>query len=259
VKGEQARQLFADAQAMLDTIIKEKWLTAKAIFGFFPANSEQESIDIYTDNSRQHRALQLHHLRQQSKRPDGKPNQCLSDWIAPVGSDLNDYLGGFAVTTGIGMDEHIQRFEADHDDYNSILLKILADRLAEAFAERLHHRVRTNFWGYAAGESLDNEALIKEQYSGIRPAPGYPACPDHTEKDPLWQLLQADDEIGISITESFAMLPAASVSGWYFAHPDSQYFGIGQIDEDQVVEYAKQKNMDLPVMRRWLAPSMRDA
>jgi len=256
-KGKQARELFADAQGMLDRIVKEQWLGAKAVFGFFPAGSVDESIKVY-DDTRNNTLLSLHHLRQQSRRPDGKPNQCLADWIAPESSDMEDYIGGFAVTTGIGIEAHIARFEADHDDYSSIMLKVLADRLAEAFAERLHQRVRTEFWGYAADEQLDNEQLIKETYQGIRPAPGYPACPDHTEKASLWRLLQAESNTGISITESFAMLPAASVSGWYFAHPQSQYFGVGQIAEDQLIAYAKQKNMPLDQARRWLAPSLRE-
>jgi len=254
--GEQARELYEDAQKMLDQIIDEKWLQAKAIFGFFPASSAGEEIDIA--NEKGNSPLKLHHLRQQSQRPDGKPNQCLSDWIAPADSGKQDYLGGFAVTTGLGIEKHIARFEVDHDDYSSIMLKILADRLAEAFAERLHQRVRKEFWGYAQTEQLDNEALIKENYQGIRPAPGYPACPDHTEKASLWKLLQADAEVDIIITESFAMLPAASVSGWYFAHPTSRYFGVGQIDEDQLQAYAAEKGMPLNEARRWLAPSLRN-
>ncbi len=254
-KGPQARELFADAQAMLTKLIEDKWLSAKAVFGFFPASSKNESIRVY-DESRHNIELSLHHLRQQNRRPDGKANQCLSDWIAPESSGLDDYIGAFAVTTGIGIEEHIARFEAEHDDYNSIMLKILADRLAEAFAERLHQRVRTEFWGYAAKELLDNEQLIKEAYQGIRPAPGYPACPDHTEKAALWTLLEADSRADISITGSFAMLPAASVSGWYFAHPQSRYFGVGQIDEDQLQAYAKRKDMPLDEARRWLAPSL---
>ena len=255
-RGAQARELFADAQDMLDKIITEKWLGAKAIFGFFPASSDQEAIRVRSDQGEA--VLSLHHLRQQSPRPDGKPNQCLSDWIAPHDSKETDYIGGFAVTTGIGIDEHIARFEADHDDYSSIMLKVLADRLAEAFAERLHQRVRKEFWGYDTDENLDNDALINERYAGIRPAPGYPACPDHTEKNALWQLLQADTEVDITITESFAMLPAASVSGWYFAHPQSRYFGVGQIGEDQLQAYANAKEMPLDEARRWLAPSLRD-
>ncbi len=253
--GEHARELFKDAQKMLDLIIEEKWLTAKAIFGFFPATSDNEAIEV--SNSRGESVMRLHHLRQQNPRPDGKPNQCLSDWIAPKDSGKSDYIGGFAVTTGIGIEAHIARFEADHDDYSSIMLKVLADRLAEAFAERLHERVRKEFWGYVSDEQLDNEALIKESYQGVRPAPGYPACPDHTEKASLWKLLEADSEVDITITESFAMLPAASVSGWYFAHPESRYFGVGQIDEDQLQAYAKQKQMPLDEARRWLAPSLR--
>lgn len=255
-KGAQARELFSDAQEMLDTLIEENWLSAKAVFGFFPAASIDESIQIY-DESRKSVSLSLHHLRQQNRRPEGKANQCLADWIAPESSGLEDYIGAFAVTTGIGIEKHVARFEAEHDDYNAIMLKILADRLAEAFAERLHQRVRTEFWGYAEGEGMNNEQLIDEAYQGIRPAPGYPACPDHTEKAALWELLEADSRADISITESFAMLPAASVSGWYFAHPKSQYFGVGQIDQDQLEAYAGQKDMPLEEARRWLAPSLR--
>ena len=255
-KGEQARELFDDAQAMLSVLIEEKWLQAKAVFGFFPATSDGESIQVY-DESRKNVTLSLHHLRQQSQRPGAKANQCLSDWIAPLSKGPEDHIGAFAVTTGIGIEKHIARFETEHDDYSSIMLKILADRLAEAFAERLHQRVRNEFWAYASNENLNTEQLIEESYQGIRPAPGYPACPDHTEKTALWELLEPDSRAGISITESFAMLPAASVSGWYFAHPQSQYFGVGQIDEDQLQAYAKQKGMPLDEARRWLAPSLR--
>jgi 5-methyltetrahydrofolate--homocysteine methyltransferase len=196
----------------------------------------------------------LHHLRQQNKRPAGKPNQCLADFVAPPG--MQDYIGAFAVTAGIGIDAKVAEFERAHDDYSAIMLKALADRLAEAFAERMHEHVRKEFWGYAVDETLDNEALIDEKYRGIRPAPGYPACPDHTEKGTLWELLDVERNAGITITESYAMLPTAAVSGWYFAHPDARYFGLGKINRDQVIDYAKRKNMPLQAAERWLAPSL---
>jgi 5-methyltetrahydrofolate--homocysteine methyltransferase len=255
VVGAEAQKLYNDAQRMLDKIIAENWLTAKAVLGFFPANSvNDDDIEVYTDDRRKKVLLSLHHLRQQSVKQEDRYNHCLGDYIAPQESRLHDYIGAFAVTTGIGIDEHVKRFEKDHDDYNAIMLKALADRLAEAFAERLHERVRKEFWGYAADETLSNEELIAEKYRGIRPAPGYPACPDHTEKALLWQLLQPDRHIGISLTENFAMWPAASVSGWYFAHPDARYFGTGKIGRDQVEDYAKRKGMDIAVAERWLAP-----
>jgi 5-methyltetrahydrofolate--homocysteine methyltransferase len=198
--------------------------------------------------------MQLNHLRQQAKKAPGQPNYCLTDFLAPTTTGIQDYLGAFAVTAGIGIEEHVARFEAQHDDYSAILLKALADRLAEALAERMHQRVRTEFWGYAKEEQLENEALIAEKYQGIRPAPGYPACPDHTEKESLFNLLKAEEKIGIKLTESFAMYPAASVSGWYFAHPESKYFGLGQIGKDQVEDFARRKNMRVETAERWLAP-----
>ncbi len=254
IVGEHARHLYQDAQAMLQQIVDEKWLTARAVFGFFPANSVGDDIAVYTDDTRREVLMTLHSLRQQGERPPGRPNAALADFIAPDDSGVNDYIGAFAVTAGIGIDAHIARFEEDHDDYHSIMLKALADRLAEAFAERLHERVRKEFWGYAAEENLDNEALIAEKYQGIRPAPGYPACPDHTEKALLWQLIEPDKNAGITITESFAMLPTASVSGFYFAHPESRYFGLGKIGRDQVEDYAKRKNWSIAVAERWLGP-----
>jgi 5-methyltetrahydrofolate--homocysteine methyltransferase len=254
VVGEQARHLFADAQEMLQKIIEQKWLTARAVIGFFPANSFDDDILVFADESREEVVAVLHHLRQQLAKPPQRPNWCLSDFIAPAETEIRDYIGAFAVTAGIGIEEHVQRFEAVHDDYSSIMLKALADRLAEAFAERMHQRVRTEFWAYAAEENLTNEQLIAEEYQGIRPAPGYPACPDHTEKETLWELIEPDSSAGITITESFAMMPASSVSGWYFSHPQSQYFGTGKVQRDQVEDYAERKKLELREAERWLAP-----
>ncbi|MDS4067999.1 MAG: methionine synthase [Candidatus Competibacter sp.] len=255
--GEQARHLFADAQAMLDKIITEQWLTARAVIGFFPANRvHEDDIALYTDESRERVLLTLHHLRQQSPKPDGKHHHCLADWIAPRESGVADYLGAFAVTAGIGIDGRVAAFERAHDDYSAILLKALADRLAEAFAERLHERVRKEFWGYAADEKPSNEDLIAENYRGIRPAPGYPACPDHTEKGLLWSLLDVDRNAGIHLTESFAMTPTAAVSGWYFSHPEARYFGVGRLDRDQVTDYARRKGWTLAEAEKWLAPNL---
>ena len=255
VLGEEARKLFADARAMLDKIINEKWLTANAVFGLFPANSaNSDDIEIYTDESRSKVAMTWHNLRQQTKKPDDIPNYCLADYIAPKEAGVADYIGAFAVTAGIGIDARVAEFEKHHDDYNAILLKALADRLAEAFAELLHARVRREFWGYAADEALDNDALIAEKYRGIRPAPGYPACPEHTEKGPLFELLQAPLNAGITVTESYAMLPTAAVSGFYFSHPQSQYFATGKVSKEQVEDYAKRKGWTLQEAERWLAP-----
>jgi 5-methyltetrahydrofolate--homocysteine methyltransferase len=254
VVGEQARHLFADAQEMLHKIIDQQWLTARAVIGFFPANSFDDDILVFSDESREDVVTVLHHLRQQLAKPPQRPNWCLSDFIAPAETDIRDYIGAFAVTAGIGIEEHVERFEAVHDDYSSIMLKALADRLAEAFAERMHQRVRKEFWAYAAEENLTNEQLITEAYQGIRPAPGYPACPDHTEKQTLWELLEPDRNAGISITESYAMMPASSVSGWYFSHPKSQYFGTGKIQRDQVEDYAERKKLEIQEVERWLAP-----
>jgi 5-methyltetrahydrofolate--homocysteine methyltransferase len=255
VVGEQARQLYQDARAMLEQIVSQKWLSARAVVGLFPANrAGDDDIEVYTDDSRRQRLSVLHHLRQQSKRPEGKPNQCLADFIAPPGMD--DYIGAFAVTAGIGIDKKVAEFEQDHDDYSAIMLKALADRLAEAFAEHMHERVRKEFWGFAEEEALDNEALIDEKYRGIRPAPGYPACPEHTEKGTLWELLDVERNASITITESYAMLPTAAVSGWYFSHPQARYFGLGKIERDQVESYAKRKGMPIEAAERWLAPSL---
>ena len=255
VVGVEATKLFNDAQAMLKKIVKEKWLTANAVFGLFPANSvNSDDIEIYTDETRKNVAMTWHNLRQQTKKPADIPNYCLADYIAPKTSGVPDYIGGFAVTAGIGIDEHVARFEIDNDDYNAILLKALADRLAEAFAEHLHLRVRREFWAYAPDEALENDALIHEKYRGIRPAPGYPACPEHSEKGPLFELLQAPKNAGITITDSFAMLPTAAVSGFYFSHPQAQYFASGKIDKEQVASYAKRKGWDIETAERWLAP-----
>jgi 5-methyltetrahydrofolate--homocysteine methyltransferase len=260
VVGVEARKLFADAQAMLNKIITEKWLTANAVFGLFPANSVAanggpgDDIEIYTDESRKKVAMTWHNLRQQNRKPADIPNYCLADFIAPKDSKVKDYIGAFAVTAGIGIDARVEEFEKQNDDYSAIMLKALADRLAEAFAELLHARVRREFWGYAADETLDNDALIAEKYRGIRPAPGYPACPEHTEKGPLFELLQAPLNAGITITESFAMLPTAAVSGFYFSHPQAKYFAVGKIDRDQAADYAKRKGWSLEVAERWLAP-----
>jgi len=257
IVGEHAKNLFEDAKAMLDKIINEKWLQAKAVFALFPANQvNDDDIEVYANEDRSEVLTTLHHLRQQNQKPPGRPNQCLADFIAPKDTGLKDYIGAFAVTAGIGIDEHVQRFEADHDDYHSIMLKALADRLAEAFAERLHEKVRKEYWGYASDEALDNKDLIKEQYKGIRPAPGYPACPEHTEKALLWKLIDPVTNAGISLTEHFAMLPTAAVSGWYFSHPESKYFGVGKINRDQVEDYAQRKGMTLEESERWLAPNL---
>lgn len=257
IVGEHATHLFEDAKKMLKQIVDEKWLTARAVIGLFPANSVgDDDIEIYTDDSRQQVLMKLHSLRQQAEKPPGRPNAALADFLAPKDSGVKDYIGAFAVTAGIGIDEHIERFEADHDDYHSIMVKALADRLAEAFAERMHERVRKEFWGYKKDEQLANEDLIDEKYQGIRPAPGYPACPDHTEKGLLWDLLDVETRIGMTLTESFAMLPTAAVSGFYFAHPESRYFGLGKISEDQVKDYAKRKNWTLDYAERWLAPAL---
>lgn len=242
---------------MLKQITRERWLTARAVIGLFPANSvDDDDVEIYTDDSRSHVAHRLYSLRQQKGKPDGQSHNALADFIAPRDSGRRDYIGAFAVTAGIGIEPHLHRFHEAHDDYSSIILKALADRLAEAFAERLHERVRREFWGYAPEERLSNDQLIKEQYRGIRPAPGYPSCPDHTEKGTLWQLLEPEKNAGISITESFAMYPTAAVSGWYFSHPGAHYFPLGKIDLDQVRNYAARKKIPLADAERWLSPSL---
>ena len=254
VVGAEAKKLYADGQTMLKQIIDEQWLEARGVIGFFAANSVGDDIEIYEDGSRTKTLETLHHLRQQDKKKGSQANFCLSDYVAPKESGLNDYIGAFAVTAGHKIEQKIARFEAQHDDYQSIMLKVLADRLAEAFAEQMHERVRKEFWAYEADEQMTNDDLIRERYRGIRPAPGYPACPDHTEKAALWKLLEPEENAGISITESYAMLPTAAVSGWYFSHPSARYFSVTRIQKDQVEDYASRKSMDLITAERWLAP-----
>ncbi|MBB5879781.1 5-methyltetrahydrofolate--homocysteine methyltransferase [Xanthomonas arboricola] len=275
VVGSQASELYRDARKMLRTIVAEKWLTAKAVFGLWPANAVGDDVVVLTDpaesgignresqgdpsapdHSRFSIPHSLHFLRQQVDKPIDRPDFCLADFIAPKSSGKQDWIGAFAVTAGIGIDPHVARFEAAHDDYNAILLKALADRLAEALAERLHQRVRTEFWGYVDDETLDNEALIAERYRGIRPAPGYPACPEHSEKRTLFDLLDAERHTSITLTESFAMLPTAAVSGYYFSHPRSQYFVVGRLGKEQVADYARRKGITLAVAERWLASNL---
>lgn len=256
VVGIEATKLFEDAQGMLKTLVSEKWLSAKGVIGIFPANSVGDDIEIYSDESRSTILNVQHTLRQQTKKTAGQPNIALSDFISPKENGRIDYIGGFVVTTGHGIDAHVERFEKDHDDYNSIMLKALADRLAEAFAEYAHELVRKEIWGYASDERLSNEDLIAENYQGIRPAPGYPACPDHTEKPGLFQLLNAEELSGVSLTETLAMWPASSVSGWYFAHPNSKYFGLGKISIEQVDDIAGRKSTPKLVMERWLGSNL---
>ena len=252
IVGPQATDLYKDARAMLSRIVAEKWLTAKAVFGLWPANSVGDDVHLRTDNG----PAVLHFLRQQVDKPIERPDFCLADFIAPADSGRQDWIGAFAVTAGIGIDPHVARFEADHDDYNAILLKALADRLAEALAERLHQHVRMDYWGYQPDEQLDNESLIAEKYAGIRPAPGYPACPEHSEKATLFRLLDAERNADMQLTESFAMLPTAAVSGYYFSHPQSQYFVVGRVTREQVVDYAKRKGVDRVQAERWLASNL---
>jgi 5-methyltetrahydrofolate--homocysteine methyltransferase len=252
VVGTQASELYRDARAMLDRIVAEKWLTAKAVFGLWPANGTGDDVVAQVDG----RPEPLHFLRQQVDKPVERPDFCLADFIAPRDSGREDWIGAFAVTAGLGIEPHIARFQADHDDYNAILLKSLADRLAEAFAERLHERVRKEHWGYAADEALDNDALVAERYRGIRPAPGYPACPEHSEKATLFRLLDATRNAGIELTDSFAMYPAASVSGYYFSHPRSQYFVVGRVSKEQVADYARRKGIGLQDAERLLASNL---
>ena len=255
-KGEEARKLYADAEAMLAQIVDEKWLRAAAVVGLYPANAVGDDVEVYTDATRATVKTTFHNLRKQGKQPAGHYNACLADFVAPRDSGKVDYIGGFACTAGIGIDEQIKAFEADHDDYHAIMLKALADRLAEALTEWLHERVRKDYWGYAADESLDNDGLIAEKYQGIRPAMGYPASPDHTEKDLLWALLDVEQATGIWLTESKAMVPTAAVSGLYFAHPQARYFAVGKLNKDQVEDYARRKGMSLAETERWLAPNL---
>ena len=256
VAGEAARKLYDDGQEMLDTLIKEKWLRANGVIGFFPANAVGDDVEVYTDDSRTEVLTRLCNLRQQGEHRDGIPNRSLGDFIAPKETSLRDYVGGFAVTAGLGSSDKVAEFKAANDDYSAILLESLADRLAEAFAERMHQRVREEFWGYQPDEHLDNDALIGEKYVGIRPAPGYPACPEHTEKRTLWTLMDVEQRTGIELTESMAMWPGAAVSGWYFSHPQSQYFVVGRIAQDQVADYARRKGWTLAEAERWLAPNL---
>jgi 5-methyltetrahydrofolate--homocysteine methyltransferase len=254
VVGEAARKLHAEALETLDRIVREKWVTANGVYGIFPAaRVDGDDIEIYRDEARVETAMTWHNLRQQNKKPTGRANQCLADFIAPKESGVADWIGAFAVAVG-GLEKRLAQFEAQHDDYNSIMLKVLADRLAEAFAEHLHERVRREFWGYAADEELSNEQMIAEAYRGIRPAPGYPACPDHTEKRALFDLLQAEVNAGIELTDSFAMLPASSVSGFYLAHPRASYFAVGKVGRDQIEDYARRKGIAIAEAERWLAP-----
>ena len=254
--GEAARKLWTDAQAMLDRVVAEKWLGASGVCGLFPANAVGDDIEVYADQGRATVTARLHTLRQQGAHREGVPNRSLADFIAPKDSGLHDYVGAFAVTAGLGCAERVAEFRRQNDDYNAILLESLADRLAEAFAERLHERVRRELWGYAADEQLSNEQLIAEGYAGIRPAPGYAACPEHTEKATLWQLLDPEHSAGIRLTESYAMWPGASVAGWYFAHPQSQYFVVGRVQKDQVEDYAQRKGWDLRTAEKWLGANL---
>jgi 5-methyltetrahydrofolate--homocysteine methyltransferase len=255
LKDAKAQELFDDAQKLLADIVRRKLIQARAVYGFFPANSSGDDIELYADDSRKTVQTVFHTLRQQMDKPADQFNHALADFIAPKSSGLPDYLGAFAVSTGFGVEALCAHFEKDHDDYNSIMTKALADRLAEAFAECLHKRVREE-WGFGKTENLTQEELIREKYRGIRPAAGYPACPDHTEKRILWNLLNVEKNAGIKLTESCAMWPASSVSGLYFAHPESKYFGLGKINRDQVLEYHLRKNMELREVERWLSPNL---
>ena len=258
IVGEQAVELFADAQVILSEILEKKLLTAKAVFGLFPANCvNDDDIEVYVDETRDTVAGTFLTLRQQIKKREGKTNLALADFIAPKGSGKNDYIGSFCVSTGFGTAELAKAYEEANDDYNAIMVKALADRFAEAFAEYLHKEVRTKHWGYVAHENLDNAALIKESYKGIRPAPGYPACPDHLEKNTIWELLQVEENIGVILTESLAMWPAASVSGYYFAHPEAQYFGVGKITRDQLESFSKRKQLPIEEAEKWLRPNLK--
>jgi 5-methyltetrahydrofolate--homocysteine methyltransferase len=260
VVGEEARKLFADAQAMLKLMVEENWIEARAVIGLFPANTvNDDDIEIYAPDGKV--LMTAHQLRQQMAKPAGQPNWCLADFIAPKETGVQDYIGAFVVTTGINEVARSKAFEAAHDDYSAILFKSLCDRLAEAFAERMHLRVRKEFWGYASDESLSTADLIEEKYRGIRPAPGYPACPEHTEKGALFDLLDATAATSVTLTESYAMWPAASVSGFYFSHPDARYFAVAKIDRDQVADYARRKGWGedangIATAEKWLAPNL---
>jgi len=256
VVGEAASNLYADARRMLKTLVNERWLRVTAVVGLFPANALADDVLVYADESRREPLATVNFLRQQKGKPQGQPHECLADYVAPLGSGLRDYFGAFAVTAGLGIEEHVRRFERAHDDYSAIMLKALADRLAEAAAEHFHERVRRELWGYAADEALTNEQLVREEYRGIRPAPVFFACPDHTEKAKIWRLLDVERNAGIRLTDSFAMYPTAAVSGWYIAHPQAHYFALGKIDRDQVEDYARRKGWALEEAQRWLAPNL---
>jgi 5-methyltetrahydrofolate--homocysteine methyltransferase len=254
VVGEAARKVFSEAQEMLRRIVSEQWVVANGVFGLYPAAQvDHDDIAIYRDESRSERLMVWHNLRQQNHKPSGRANLCLADFVAPANSRCRDWIGAFAVSTS-GIEARVAAFEAAHDDYSAIMLKVLADRLAEAFAERLHEKVRQEYWGYAPDERLAKADLIAERYRGIRPAPGYPACPDHTAKGPLFQLLQAGRNADMQLTESFAMLPAAAVAGFYLSHPDCTYFAVGKVGRDQVEDYARRAGMPLAEAQKWLAP-----
>ena len=254
--GRQAQKLFDEANALLDRIIEENLFTANGIVGLFPANAVGDDIEVYENQKRDTVLTTFHTLRQQAEKRRGQPNKALADYVAPKGVGRADYMGAFAVTTGHGVPELVEKFEKDHDDYNAIMTKALADRLAEAFAEYLHEQVRTRLWGYAPDEDLDNDQLIREKYTGIRPASGYPAQPDHTEKHILFDLLGVQESTGITLTEHLAMNPASSVSGLYFAHPDAQYFNLGHIQRDQAEDYARRKGMTLKEIEGWLGSNL---
>jgi 5-methyltetrahydrofolate--homocysteine methyltransferase len=255
--GDEAKKLFDEAQVMLDKMVKEKMVQAKGIIGFWPANTvSDDDIELYADDNRNEVIKTFNTLRQQNEKAKGRPNYALADFIAPKETGVKDYMGFFAVTAGLGIEEHVDKYEKDNDMYNSIMLKALADRLAETFAERMHERVRKEFWAYAPNEDLKPDQLITEEYHGIRPAPGYPACPEHTEKGKLFDLLDVEEKVQIELTDSYAMYPASSVSGMYFSHPESRYFGLGKIGKDQVEDYAERKGMTLEEAERWLAPNL---
>jgi len=253
--GDQARSLLSDAEDLLDRMEAEGRIRAKATFGIFPANARGDDVEIYTDDSRTQICAVMHGLRQQFAK-DGRPSQCLADYVATVDSNQADWIGAFVVTAGLGVSEVVRELEEANDDYTAILTKAVADRLAEALAELMHKRVRTNIWGYASSETFTNKELISESYLGIRPAPGYPACPDHTEKGTIFELLDAEGTLGVQLTESYAMTPAASVSGWYLAHPSAKYFGVGRIGRDQIEDYARRKDWSIEEAERWLAPNL---
>ena len=256
VVGEEATRLFADALAMLDTVEAEGEISASGIVGLFPAYSVGDDIEIYTDETRTEILQVSNQLRQQTEKKSPFVNHCLADYIAPKSSGVADYIGAFAVTGGIGEREVAERYKANNDDYNAILVQAVCDRLAEAFAEYLHQQTRKEYWGFAADETLDNNDLIREKYQGIRPAPGYPACPEHTEKAAIWDLMNVEQEIGMELTSSYAMYPGAAVSGWIFSHPDSRYFAIATIQQDQVEDYAERKGWDMLTAERWLGPNL---